>query len=224
LQTKSDRRGAVRETAPPEWLWRDAPAEPRPPRPLAPSAAPDDDAPDPPPGPDARAAAQRGKLLHALFERLPEVPEDERRAVADRWLDRSAGIADASLRGGLIDDACRVISHPDFADLFGPGALAEAPIAAVVAGGHVVSGTVDRLLVTDERIVVADFKTGRSVPADPSDIPVPHLRQMAFYVAALRIIFPERAVEAALLYTSGPRLHWLPEELLAPFAPAAALA
>jgi ATP-dependent helicase/nuclease subunit A len=224
LQTKSDRRRAIRETAPPEWLWREAPAEPRPPRPLAPSAAPEDDLSDPPPGPDARAAAQRGKLLHALFERLPEVAEEERRAVADRWIERSAGIADASQRAALVDDACAIISHPDFADLFGPGALAEAPIAAVVAGGHVVSGTVDRLLVADGRVLVADFKTGRRVPADPSQIPVPHLRQMAAYVAALRIIFPECEVEAALLYTSGPRLHLLPEALLAPFAPAAAAA
>jgi ATP-dependent helicase/nuclease subunit A len=224
LQAKADRRRTPRETALPEWLLREAPPEPRPPRPLAPSAAPEDEVPDPPPGPEARAAAQRGKLLHALFERLPEAEEAERRAVADRWLERSAGISDAALRTSLVDDACRVISHPEFAELFGADALAEAPIAAVVAGGHVVSGTVDRLLVHDDRVLVADFKTGRSVPGQVSEIPVPHLRQMAAYVAALRAIFPERRIEAALLYTSGPRLHALSEDLLAPFAPADAAA
>ncbi|HEX8216516.1 MAG TPA: PD-(D/E)XK nuclease family protein, partial [Allosphingosinicella sp.] len=202
----------------------EAPAEPRPPRPLAPSAAAEDDGSEPPPRPEMRAAAQRGKLLHALFERLPDVPEADRRSVADRWLERSAGIADGAQRAALVDDSCRIISDPAFADLFGPEALAEAPIAAVVAGGHVVSGTVDRLVVTEERVLVADFKTGRTVPSDPARIPVPHLRQMAAYLAALRIIFPERKVEAALLYTSGPRLHLLPEALLAPYAPATAAA
>jgi len=224
LRTKSHPRRSAREIALPEWIGREAPAEPRPPRPLAPSAAPEDDFPDPPPGPEARAAARRGKLLHALFERLPDVAEEQRRAVADRWLERSAGIADVAQRAALVDDACRIISNPDFADLFGPAALAEAPIAAVVAGGHVVSGTVDRLLVTDERILVADFKTGQSVPSDLSQVPVAHLRQMAAYVAALRVIFPDRNVEAALLYTSGPRLHVLPDALVAPYAPAAAAA
>jgi ATP-dependent helicase/nuclease subunit A len=203
----------------PEWLGRPAPAEPRPPRPLAPSAAPEDDLPDPPPGRDARQAALRGKLLHALFERLPGVPENERRAVADRWLERSAGVPDAAFRRTLVDDACAVIAEPAHADLFAEGALAEAPIAAVVAGGQVVSGTVDRLLVTDARVLVADFKTGRAVPASPGEVPVQHVRQMAAYVAALRTIFPDRPVEAALLYTSGPRLHLLPEALLAPYLP-----
>ena len=41
-----------------------------------------------------------------------------------------------------------------------------------------------------------------------------HLRQMAAYTAALRVIFPDRSVEAALLYTAAPRLFDLPADLL----------
>ncbi len=37
---------------------------------------------------------------------------------------------------------------------------------------------------------------------------------MAAYVGALRVIFPGRRIEAALLYTSGPVLHALPATLL----------
>jgi ATP-dependent helicase/nuclease subunit A len=68
--------------------------------------------------------------------------------------------------------------------------------------------------VTDHHILVVDFKTGRRVPADAERAPEHHLRQMAAYVAALRVIFPDRRVEAALLYTSGPRLIALPPALL----------
>jgi ATP-dependent helicase/nuclease subunit A len=78
--------------------------------------------------------------------------------------------------------------------------------------------------VTDERVLVADFKTGRSVPASLAEIPVPHLRQMAAYRAALAVIFPDRKVDAALLYTSGPKLHRLPADLLARYEPADAAA
>ena len=97
--------------------------------------------------------------------------------------------------------------------MFGPDALAEAPIAAVV-GTQVVAGTVDRLCVGSDTVRVVDFKTGRRVPDTVEDIPVYHLRQMAAYAAALRVIFPDHAVEAALLYTAGPRLFVLPGELL----------
>jgi ATP-dependent helicase/nuclease subunit A len=203
----------------PLWLRQPAPAEQRPPRPLAPSALGEDDVAYPPPGPEQRSAALRGRLLHQLFERLPGVEPDRRRALGDRWLERSAGIADAARRDALLDDACRLIDDRRFAELFGPGALAEAPIAAVIGDGLVVSGTVDRLFVADERVLVADFKTGRNAPARVDDIPAAHLRQMAAYQAALRVIFPDRSIEAALLYTAAPVLHALPNALLAAYLP-----
>jgi ATP-dependent helicase/nuclease subunit A len=212
----------TRAVAAPDWLRRPAPVEARPPRPLAPSAIGEDDAPYPPPGPALRRAAERGKLLHSLFERLPEVPPEERRARADRWLERAAGVTEAAVRAALIADACRVVDDPRFSDLFGPGSLAEAPIAAVIAGGHVVAGTADRLLVTPERILVADFKTGRRAPLSLEEIPPAHLRQMAAYRAALGVIFPDRPVAAALLYSAAPILHPLPDALLDAHMPAAA--
>jgi ATP-dependent helicase/nuclease subunit A len=213
-------KAAGREESLPDWIGRPAPAEERPPRPLAPSSIGEDDVADPPPGPAQRAAALRGRLLHQLFERLPGAPPAGRRALALSWLEHSAGVADEALRESLADDSCRVIEDPRFAALFGADALAEAPIAAVVAGGAVVSGIVDRLLVRDEGILLADFKTGRRVPATAAEIPAAHLRQMAAYRAALRIIFPDRPVAAALLYTAGLALHPLSDALLDAYAPA----
>ncbi|WP_324750272.1 double-strand break repair helicase AddA [Sphingomonas sp. LY54] len=220
VTAKADRAPLVA----PHWAHRPAPIEARPPRPLAPSSLGEDDVPNPPPTPAMRAASERGKLLHALFERLPSAAPDARAALADAWLEHSAGVADAALRSRLVADACAIIGDPAFADIFGPDALAEAPIAAVTPEGAVITGTVDRLLVTDAGIRLVDFKTGRGVPARPEEVPVPHLRQMAAYVAALEVIFPGRPVEASLLYTSGPTLHPLPRELLLRFGAVPALA
>ena len=189
-------------------------------KPLAPSSIGEDDVADPPPGPDQRAAAQRGLRLHQLFERLPGAAAEARHALALQWLEHSAGVEEAAEREALAHAACRIIEDPRFADLFGADALAEAPIAAVVAGGAVVSGTVDRLLVREDRILVADFKTGRKVPATEAEIPAAHLRQMAAYRAALRVIFPGRPIEAALVYTAAPVLHPLSEALLDAHRPA----
>lgn len=198
----------------PAWSARAAPAEARPPRPLAPSSLGDDLVADPPPTPAMRQAAERGRLLHALFERLPAIDPGARAAAADRWLAGAGGVADADFRAAIAADALAVTEHPDFAELFAAHALAEAPIAAVVEGGHVVAGTVDRLVVLPDRIRVVDFKTGRRAPASLAEIPPYHLRQMAAYAAALAVVFPGRAIEAALLYTAGPILHMLPPALL----------
>ncbi|WNO52730.1 double-strand break repair helicase AddA [Stakelama saccharophila] len=202
----------------PEWIRRAAPAEAKPPRPLAPSALGEDAVADPPPAPAMRDAAERGRLLHALFERLPAIPAQDRRAAALRWLEGAQGIAEADRREAVADDALAIIDDPRFADLFGPGSLAEAPIVAVVAG-EVISGTVDRLLVTDGHVRVVDFKTGRRVPGSLDALPEYHLRQMAAYSAALGVIFPGRRIEAALLYTAGPVLFDLPDRLLGPHKP-----
>ncbi len=190
---------------PPAWLRRDPPPEARPPRPLVPSAQVDDAA-DPPPTLAMRAAATRGTLLHALFERLPAVAPDARRAAGGAWLAGSAGIADLAHRNALLDDALRIVQDPDYAELFGPDALAEAPLTAVLPDGTVVTGTVDRLLVAPGRVRVVDFKTGRAVPASAADIPPAYLRQMRAYIAALAVIFPGHAIEGSLLFTSGPAL------------------
>jgi len=192
--------------AKPAWLHLPAPVESRPPRPLAPSSLGEDRVADPPPGPALLAAARRGRLLHALFERLPALPAESRAAAGARWLEHSGGVEDEAERAGLVRDVCAIIADPAHAAIFAADALAEAPIAAVLPEGMVVAGTVDRLRVEPDRVLLVDFKTGRRAPADLAAVPEHHLRQMAAYAAALAIIFPERRVEAALLYTSGPTL------------------
>ncbi len=201
----------------PVWLSQPAPIEARPPRPLSPSSLGKDDVADPPPTAAMKAAADRGRLLHALFERLPGVAGD-RILVADRWLEQSAGVDDAAVRAELIKSALMVIDDPAYAALFGADALAEAPIAGVVAG-DVIAGTVDRLIVTHDAVMVVDFKTGRRVPPSPAACPVPHLRQMSAYHALLVAIFPDKRISAALLYTAGPVMHVLPDALIAAHKP-----
>ena len=213
-KTAAAREDAARvEIAESDWLRRAAPIEARPSRPLAPTAPIEEELPDPPPSAAMRAAAERGKLLHALFERLPELAPAERGAAADRWLERVAQVGDAALRAEVAGHALAIIEAPAFAGVFAPDALAEAPIAAVV-DEDVLAGTVDRLCVGADVVQVVDFKTGRAVPPTPMDVPATHLRQMAAYAAALAVIFPGRRIEAALLYTAGPALHVLPPALL----------
>jgi len=207
-------RRAANDTAIPAWLRRPAPAESRPPRPLAPSALGEDRVADPPPGPALLAAARRGRLLHALFERLPSLPPETRIASGERWLERSGGVEDPAERTALVGDVCTIVADPAHAAIFAADALTEAPIAAVLPNGVVVSGTVDRLLVDRDRVLLVDFKTGRRAPVGLDQVPDHHLRQMSAYAAALAVIFPDRPVEAALLYTSGPTLIPLPRSLI----------
>jgi ATP-dependent helicase/nuclease subunit A len=201
-------RIAIESPLVPDWARRPAPAENRPPRPLAPSALVEDREAAPAPSAEQRAAARRGTLIHQLFERLPGVERTQRRAAALRWLEQSAGIADAAEREALADLVGSILDDSRFSALFGPESFAEAPIAATLADSRVVAGTVDRLLVEDRQVSVIDYKTGR-VPADDDQIPASHRAQTHAYTEALGVIFPGCTSRSALLYTAGPRLFEL---------------
>ena len=188
----------------PDWARRQAPVEERPPRPLSPSASEPDREALPPPSPELRAAAERGTMLHSLFERLPVVAPAERRPAALAWLSRAGVIGERA--DEIVDAALGVIDDPRFTDLFSPDALAEAPIAATLPDGRVIAGTVDRLCIGADLVRVIDFKTGRSVPPSAAALPPGHVAQMEAYGAALGVIFPGRRIEVALLYTHGPTL------------------
>ena len=209
---------AARAVAIPDWALKPAPEEARPPRPLAPSTLGEDDVAAPPQGGERAVAVERGLLLHALFERLPPVAPERRRAAALHWLSVQAAALDEAMRAAMVDEILAVIEDPAHAALFGPGSLGEVPLSAVV-DGVVVAGIVDRLLVTDAVVTVIDYKTGRHVPAAAADVAPAYLRQMAAYRDALAVIFPGRRVEVALLYTAAPRLIALGDDLLDAYKP-----
>lgn len=203
----------------PAWARRSAPIEARPPHPLAPSSLGPDTGGDPPPTLARLDAIERGRLLHGLFERLPDIVPQDRAIAARRWLEHRAPAYDESNRETMIEAVCAIIADPDYADVFGPGSMAEVPVAAVIADGIVVSGQVDRLIVAPDSIAIVDFKTGASVPSSVADVPIAYLRQMAAYAAALRVIFPDRPVRASLLYLSGPTMLDLTPAMLTDHAP-----
>ena len=201
----------------PEWALRPVGPEPRPPRPLSPSGLGEVEGSDPPLPPEATAvAARRGTLIHALLERLPNVPRSERRERAEAWLAKRGDDLPEEVRAELLDSALAVLATPEFADIFSPEALAEIPLAATI-DGQVVMGTADRLLIRDDTITVVDFKTARRPPTTLDGVPEATMRQMAAYVAALEAIYPERAVSAAVLYTQTPQLIALPPDALAAY-------
>lgn len=198
----------------PGWARLPAGAEPRPPRPLAPSHVAT--VPEPPAGSPLEAgtpAARRGTLIHRLMERLPATAEAAREDVARRWLERCASDLPEEAREEIIRTVLRTLHDPEISALFGPDALAEVPLSAVIEG-RVFSGQVDRLIVQDGTVLVVDIKTGAQVPATPAETPLAYLQQMGAYRAALLLMFPGKTVEAALLWTSGPTLMHLPASLM----------
>jgi ATP-dependent helicase/nuclease subunit A len=84
-----------------------------------------------------------------------------------------------------------------------------------VAGrSQIVSGQIDRLVVTPDAVLIGDYKTDRPAPQRSADVPLGYLRQLALYRALLTRIYPGRSVRAALIWTDVPNLMELSEDAL----------
>ncbi len=201
----------------PDWLGRPAMPEVRPSRPLAPSRIEDHERGERPPEAMLRHAAERGKLIHGLIERINGDNVDAIEKSAARWLSARdpGGIHDHS---AIIAQIKKLVSDPRWQRLFSADARAEVPIAAVV-GDTVIAGRIDRLIVTDTDVQIVDFKTSRTVPRDASEVNRADMRQMAYYVAAMEKIFPDRTISCALLYTHVPIAVELSATDIAPYRP-----
>jgi len=165
---------------------------------------------------DGQRRFRRGRLIHGLLERLPEIASERREEAAQMWLKKQGADAEESI--ALAREALGVIADPRFAAVFGPMSRAEAPIVGV-ARGKAVRGVVDRLVVDAERVIVLDFKTDRPAPTDPAKAPRGYVTQMALYRDVLRQIFPDKPIICALLWTEAPHLTPLsPKQLDAALA------
>ncbi|MBF9233223.1 double-strand break repair helicase AddA [Microvirga alba] len=196
----------------PDWLTRPARAEPEPLPPIRPSSAlgAADRMARPGDGPYAPDARLRGTLVHALLERLPNLPPERREAMARAYVKARAPRLPADLHEAVIANALNVLSHEALAALFGEGSRAEAPIAGRIetADGEImVSGQIDRLAVRDDEVLVADFKTTARAPRPGAPAPKAYVAQLALYRALLKDIYPGRKVRAFLVWTSGPVIH-----------------
>ncbi len=170
-------------------------------------------------GLDEETAMTRGSHLHLLLEHLPAWPEAAWISVAPDLLRMAEEPPDPATIPDLVDEAIGVLTDPALRPIFGPGSMAEVPLSCPLPGllpapHDRLSGTIDRLVLTQDRVLAVDFKSNATIPESPDMVPEGILRQMGAYAAALEVIYPDRAVDVALLWTRAPRLMTLAPDLV----------
>lgn len=216
---------AADEILRPDWLARPAPGEIEPAPPLRPSsalAAADADE-RPLDGPFLAGAAAAGRLAHLLLQVLPELPVERRAGTARALAAARGGALPTERREQIVEEALALIAAPEFDGLFGPGSLAEVPLAGEIALAdgrrRPVQGRIDRLAVSDSEVLIADFKTAARPPDHADALPASTLAQLAVYRRLIGEIYPGRRVRAVAIYTANLKpLEPAPEALDAALA------
>ena len=191
----------------PAWATEPAPEAQKPLPTLSPSDLGGPKAlPGEPAWPEAEARA-RGTVLHLLLERLPGLaPGDWERHAASL-------IPDAAHCADALAEAERVLRHPDLAALFVADALTEVAVTAPWQG-RTLTGSIDRLLIGPDRILIVDYKSNTVVPDRVDKVPEGILRQLGAYAHMLAAIYPDRRIETAVLWTKAPTLMPVDPEIV----------
>jgi ATP-dependent helicase/nuclease subunit A len=166
-------------------------------------------------------ALLRGVLVHRLLQSLPDIPTARRRDAARGYLARNAGDWTDDDREALAAEVLALIEDPRFAAVFAAGSRAEVSIVGrLERPGRppaLVSGQIDRLVVTPGEVLIIDYKTNHAPPQLAAEAPPAYVRQLALYRAVLQKLYPLLPVRAALLWTETPDLM----EILTPALDAA---
>lgn len=157
-------------------------------------------------GRDEAAAKAYGTLVHRYLEHLSAAaPRDWPGLIA-----ALVGEGDAAAQAAMAE-ARRVLEAADLKHLFVADSLCEVSVTAAL-GAERLHGVIDRLLVSDNRVLAVDFKTNRTVPQCPEECPEGILRQMGAYAQALQQIYPGRVIETAIVWTAACKLMPLPHD------------
>lgn len=192
----------------PAWAFTAAPQPSFPPRPLMPSRPCEEDmevalSPLKAMG-DNRF--RRGNITHKLLQFLPDFEDNMRRDAATKFVQQNARDVSGAVQEGIVAEVLDILEDPQFAPFFVQGSMAEVSVTGLMDDNRIISGQIDRLVVSDDEIWIVDYKTNRPPPRDPNDVPQIYHKQMAAYRDSLAKIYPNRKIHTALLWTDGPFL------------------
>ena len=185
----------------PNWLNQPAPFEPIPAKPLSPSQLEEESKVTQEVNPGAR---MRGVMLHRLLQYLPDISLDKR----DAFIARLGGVSEEAEK--IKSEVNAILNNPEFTPFFSKDSIAEAPISGIVMDAEgkavTISGQIDRLLVTEDKVYIIDYKTGSKIPDSVKDIPGAYIKQMNAYRKLMEQIYPNKEIICALLFTAAPKV------------------
>lgn len=206
-EKKQTKQPADTDYAVQSWLYEDALKESPLSRPYSPSKP--DEAEDfyvSSPLKDNSFYYQRGLIIHSLLQYLPNEDSIENKIKAiDVYLHQHSDKISSAAINQIKTEVINLVSNPDFSSIFGSCSRAEVPIVGEV-NGRIISAQIDRLVISDEKVIIVDFKTNRPAATSLDNVPLTYLKQLEVYKQLLEKIYPSKTVETYILWTNTANL------------------
>ena len=72
--------------------------------------------------------------------------------------------------------------------------------------GKIISAQIDRLVITDDKVIIVDYKTNRPAADNIDMVPQIYLNQLNVYKQLMQKIYPKKDIETYILWTNTANL------------------
>lgn len=195
------------DTVLPQWINQPAPQENPLSRPLTPSHLEEDSASalSPLSQENNTTLYARGNLIHKLLQFLPTQDVKNRAELARTYLATQAKDFSNDEQNKILDEVLNLINSTKFAPLFSNDSMAEVPLMGEI-DGHIISGQIDRLVITDNKVMIVDYKTNRPAAKTLSNVPSCYIKQLHAYKKLAEQIYPDKQIETYILWTNTAQM------------------
>ncbi len=148
-----------------------------------------------------------GSAAHKLLEVLPNIEEGKKQEAATVLL-KDYPELDEVQKQKITAEALGTLNNPEFKFVFGGNSRAEVPICGMI-GDKYISGKIDRLIESENEIIVIDYKTNKINEADIAEASEKYRGQLEAYKALLGKIYVNKNIKTALLFTAIGKINYL---------------
>ena len=147
----------------------------------------------------------RGNIIHKLLQFIPLQPHSNVSETIRAYLKTQAIDFSSSEQDKIYHEVLSLVENPQFAPLFAPNSLAEVSVMGQV-DDRIISGKIDRLVVTSTSVMIVDYKTNRPAARTLSDVPPSYIKQLSAYKQLISRIYPNKKIDCYILWTNTAQM------------------
>ena len=159
---------------------------------------------------DSNRARELGSQIHTLLEHSPN-PISENWEQTSKNILKNSGFYDLEIMNEALNQVKEILTDKKLHFIFSDNSNAEVSFQMHLPrlNNLLFSGIIDRIIFTETTVTAIDFKSNFVVPDNENEVPTGILKQMAIYLEALTIVYPNKEIEIAILWIKNLKLMYL---------------
>lgn len=142
---------------------------------------------------------KRGTAIHKLLQYISTVSIDNRFNASICFLKKQLPDFSYNEIKKIVEEVLNLCGM--YSEIFAENSMAEVPIIGEI-DGKIISAKIDRLVLSDNKVIIVDYKTNRPSAKTIDDVPSQYINQMKYYKLLMERIYPNKIIETYLLWTN----------------------